>query len=287
MMGSQHHLILGALFICLSELMFAAMGASVKALSATIPTEMIVFFRNLVGIALLLPLFSLKAGASLATRVIHLHLLRASAGIGAMYCFFYVLAHLPLAEGMVLKLTAPIFIPLVALLWLKEKIPMLAVVAIPVGMAGVTVILRPGTELELTALIGVLGGLLAAVAKVSVRRLSHSEPVVRIVFYFALFGLLVSSLPLWWSWHTPSMNDWILIVAVGFFGTVGQLLLTRGYGIAPSARVSPFTYFSVIFASLFGYLFWGEVLSVAFVVGALLIIASGLMALYGKLQVRS
>lgn len=259
------------------------MGATVKALSVSIPTEMVVFFRNLIGVSLILP-FLLRQGIhNVKTNVIHLHLVRASAGIGAMYCFFYVIANMPLAEAMVLKLTAPIFIPLVALFWLKERAPLLTIIAVPVGMAGVIIILHPEGDLQLTALIGLLGGALAALAKVSVRRLSKShEPTTRIVFYFALFGVLISTTPLLWSWQTPALQDWLLVIALGSFGTIGQIFLTKGYALAPSARVSPFTYFSVVFSAVFGYLFWGETLTWIFIFGAVLIALSGLMAIRGK-----
>jgi drug/metabolite transporter (DMT)-like permease len=94
--------------------------------------------------------------------------------------------------------------------------------------------------------------------------------------------MLVSSVPLFWAWKMPSGNSWYLVLALGMFGTVGQIFLTRGYTLAPSARISPFTWFSVVFGALFGYLFWGETLSWMFVIGAGFIACSGLMALYGK-----
>jgi drug/metabolite transporter (DMT)-like permease len=106
--------------VILAELMFVIMGAMVKAASATLPNEMIVFFRNLFGLAAVLPLVLREGIPGLATRVPQLHLMRALAGVGAMYCFFYSLGQLPLADAMLLKLTAPIFIPMIALLWLGE-----------------------------------------------------------------------------------------------------------------------------------------------------------------------
>ncbi len=275
-------IILGAIYIVLSELMFSSMGATVKALSQHISTEMIVFMRNLLGVLILSPWLFSHRSHTLKTSIFHLHLFRAMAGLGAMYCFFYVLGHMPLAEGMVLKMTAPIFIPLVAALWLGERAPWLAIAAIPLGMVGVVLIVHPEGAMRLTALVGLLGGVLAAIAKVAVRRLSHSEPTTRIVFYFALLGMLVSVMPLFWAWKIPSVDSWLLILGLGLFGTIGQIFLTRGYTLAPSARISPFTWFSVVFGALFGYLFWGETLSWMFVIGAGLIACSGLMAVYGS-----
>jgi len=269
--------LLAGLFIVLAELMFASMGAAVKALGESQPTEMLVFFRNLLGAAVLLPWLAAQR-TSLATRVAPLHLLRATAGLAAMYCFFYALARLPLADGMLLKMTAPLFIPLVAWAWLAESPPRLALAALPIGFAGVVLVLHPGGNFAPAALAGLGGGLFAAVAKVTVRRLSRSEPAVRTVFYFAILATAVSALPLPWSWRTPQPHEWWLLLATGVLGTLGQLLLTRGYSAAAMARVAPLTYFAVVFGASYGYIFWGERLDWRFVAGSVLIALAGIVA---------
>jgi drug/metabolite transporter (DMT)-like permease len=276
----RQNVVIGAALIVASELLFASMGAAIKLASATLNNEMIVFLRNAVGMSLLLPIvLRYGANATLATRVPHLHLLRASAGVAAMYCFYHALSELGLAEGMLLKMTAPVFIPIIAFLWLREVPGRLLIVAVPVGFAGVLLVLDPRAEINPAALVGLLGGLLAALAKVTVRRLSRTEPATRVVFYFAVLAMLISSLPLVWAWRTPSLGELGLLILIGTAGTAGQFLLTRGYAAASAAQVAPFTYFSVLFAAGYGYLFWGELLSGQFVGGALLIAAAGVMAL--------
>ena len=273
----------GALFILLSELMFASMGAAVKAASGLgLPNEMLVFMRNMMGLFVIAPLLLRYGTAELHTPVYHLHLLRAVLGLSAMYCFFYVLANLALADAMLLKMTSPIFMPLIALLWLGERVGRLAVIAIPVGFIGVGLVLRPGGDMSWIALLGVLGGALAALAKVTVRRLGRSESTTRIVFYFTLNATVISAVPLLWAWQTPSLEQWALLGLMGAMGTAGQLLLTRGYAVAAAAQVSPFTYFSVVFGALYGYLFWGETLDWLFLAGALLIALAGVMAVRGR-----
>jgi drug/metabolite transporter (DMT)-like permease len=272
----RQNVVIGAALIVASELLFASMGAAIKLASATLNNEMIVFLRNAVGMSLLLPIvLHYGANATLATRVPHLHLLRASAGVAAMYCFYHALSELGLAEGMLLKMTAPVFIPIIAFLWLREVPGRLLIVAVPVGFAGVLLVLDPRAEINPAALVG----LLAALAKVTVRRLSRTEPATRVVFYFAVLAMLISSLPLVWAWRTPSLGELGLLILIGTAGTAGQFLLTRGYAAASAAQVAPFTYFSVLFAAGYGYLFWGELLSGQFVGGALLIAAAGVMAL--------
>lgn len=282
-MRYPQNVVQGAIFILLSELMFASMGAAVKAASGMgLPNEMLVFMRNLMGLFVIAPLLLRYGSAELRTEVYPLHLLRAMLGLSAMYCFFYVLGQLQLADGMLLKMTSPIFMPLIALLWLGERVGRLAVVAIPVGFVGVAMVLKPGGEMSWVASLGVLGGLLAAFAKVTVRRLGRTEPTTRIVFYFALNATLVSAVPLLWAWQLPALHEWALLLLMGVMGTAGQLLLTRGYAVAAAAQVSPFTYFSVVFGAAYGYLFWGETLDWLFVAGALLIAVAGVMAVRGR-----
>ncbi len=275
----RQNLLLGALFILLAELFFASMGAAVKMVTAELPSEMAVFMRNLFGLALMTPLVWRRGLNGLKTGIFHIHLLRSLAGVSAMYCFFYALAHLQLADGMLLKMTSPLFMPLIALLWLGEALRRRTLVALAIGFVGVVLVLNPQGEFNTIALIGLLGGVLASLAKVSLRRLGRSEPSLRVVFYFALLSTLISILPMFWHWQTPDLTQWGLFALVGLMGTLGQLFLTRGYAIASAAAVSPFTYASVLFGALYGYLFWEETISLQFVVGAALIALAGVLAL--------
>ena len=277
------HVLLGAAFIVLGELCFATMGVGIRFVSGELSNAMIVFGRNLVGLLLLAPWLLRHGVGDVKTEVPALHLLRAVAGISAMYCFFYAIARLPLAEAMLLKLTAPIFIPLIAMLWLQERVSALLWVALGIGFAGVVVILEPEpgsawAGVSPVALIGLLGGLLAAVAKVTVRRLSRTEPTGRIVFYFALVGVSISAVPLLWDWSTPSADALLLLLAIGAVATLGQLSLTRGLSLAPASRMGAFGYFSVVFGAAYGWLFWGERMTLGVVFGTLLIAAGGLLA---------
>lgn len=276
-------LVLGAGFIIAGELCFASMGVGIRLASAELPNAMIVFGRNVIGLMLLAPWLLRRGLGDLKTAVPGLHLLRAVAGIAAMYCFFFAIARLPLGEAMLLKLTAPIFIPLIAILWLHEQVTSLLWVALGVGFAGVIMILDPNLgrgwqAVSPVALIGLLGGVLAAVAKVTVRRLSGSEPTGRIVFYFALFGVGISTVPLVWAWQTPTSTALLLLLGIGAAATLGQLALTRGLSLAPASRMGAFGYFSVIFGAGYGWLFWGEPLTLSLLIGSLLITIGGLLA---------
>lgn len=279
-MRYRQNFILGAALIVASELLFASMGATVKAVSAGLPTEVVVFMRGLFGVLILLPLLLRRLNKDvLATHVFHLHLLRATLGVSAMYCFFYALANLQLADGMLLKMTAPLFMPLIAAVWLFEKLGTKIWLAVGLGFVGVALILQPEGEFNWIALVGLAGGMFAAGAKVTVRRLGRTEPTIRIVFYFSLVVMLIATIPLAWAWQMPTAQEWGLLFLMGLFGTLGQLLLTRGYSVAAASQVAPFTYFSVVFAAVYGYLFWDETLDLGFIAGAALIAIAGIVAL--------
>jgi drug/metabolite transporter (DMT)-like permease len=270
----------GALLIIVGEWAFATMAAAIRAVSMEVSNEILVFFRNAFGLLFLLPWVA-RHGLrhSLSTRSPGLHLLRGLAGLGAMYCLFYSITHMPLAEAMLLKLSAPLFIPFVAYFWLREDAPVRTRWAIALGFAGVALILSPDfTSLAPVAAIGLLGGLLAAVAKVTVRRLSATEPTARIVLYFTLIGTAVSAIPLLWAWRTPSGTALPWLLAIGGLATLGQWCLTRGLSRAAAPLLAPFVYSSVVFAASYGWLFWGERITWTTVVGTLIVASAGLLA---------
>jgi drug/metabolite transporter (DMT)-like permease len=126
-------------------------------------------------------------------------------------------------------------------------------------------------------MVGLAAGVFVAVAMVSIRRMSTSEPTIRIVFYFTVLSTLISAVPLVWSWQSPQPKIWWLLVLIGLFAAVGQILLTKGYSLAPAAQVGPFTYGNVVFATVLGWLFWGESLDSMTWVGAFLICIAGII----------
>lgn len=282
-MLNRHPLLIAGFFVVLGELLFASMGVSIRFVSSELPNEVIVFFRNLFGLFLMMPWLLRRRIDFIQTEVLRLHLLRAGAGLAAMYCFYFAIAHINLAEAMLLKLTAPIFIPVVAFLWLREDLTHLIWLALGIGFAGVVLIMAPEVRgVSAVALIGLLGGALAALAKVTVRRLSRSEPSLRIVFYFALVGTTLSAVPLSWSWQTPAPGDLLWLLGIAAFATLGQLALTTGLALAPASRMAPFGYFSVVFGALYGWLIWSEPVSWRLAAGSILIAAAGLLVSHAR-----
>ena len=269
-----NHLIQGALLILLGEALLAVMGALIKHLSQELPTELIVFYRNLFGLLLLLPIILRSGFSQLKTQQLPMHLLRASLGLTAMYGFFYVLGNMPLTEAFLVKLTTPFFMPIVAALWLGESIRRKNLVAIIIGFIGVIFILRPGTEsFEPIALIGLGAAALAGSAKVCIRKMGGTENSVTIVFYFGLFSSVLSLIPLLWSWQVPLLHHWPYILLMGLMGTLGQLALTRAYRIANPGQIGPYVYSSVVYGAALGWFIWGEALLMTTLIGSALILS--------------
>jgi drug/metabolite transporter (DMT)-like permease len=263
-----------------SAALFAAMGAGVKLAARELPNAMVVFFRNGVGLAVLLPLLLRKGLRGLHTRDVPGHIVRGLSGLASMYCFFYAIAHLRLADAVLLNQSVPLFIPLVGSLWLGERFPARLWGVIGLGFAGILLILKPGTGLFTpVSLVGVASAVLAAVAQVGIRRLTRTEPVTRIVFYFGLIGSVVSAVPAALAWRDPSPALWGVLLTMGALATAGQLALTRAYGHAPAAQVGPFIYVGPVFAGLLDWWIWETLPDALFVAGAVMVVAAATLML--------
>ena len=259
---------------------FAVTGACVKFAASDASNSMVVFFRNVVALALLLPWVISKGLGELKTQRWGGHMLRAAFGVTAMYCFFFALGKMVLADAVLLNYSSPLFIPLIAWLWIGEKPPWIIIPASILGIIGIAFIVKPGGDglVSFPALIGALSGVLAAAAMVSIRRLSRTEPTIRIVFYFSLLATIISAIPLAWGWKTVSPHTWLAMLGAGTFAVIGQLGLTRAYSLATAARVGAFTYTSVVFAAGIGWVFWNEAPDLFSVFGAVLVVGTCILA---------
>lgn len=274
------HPLRGAWCAVLASLMFAFMGVAVRYSSAFLPNEMLVFMRNGFGFIFLFPWLWWRGIARLATRRLSGHILRTFSGLSSMYCFFYAIAHLQLGKAVLLNYSYPIFIAIIAIIWLKEKVSAQLMFAIALGFIGICFILKPDTgTMNQAAWVGLLSAVLGAIAMVTVRSLSSTEPITRIVFYFSVTSTLISAVPLLWAWQTPPLPALLAMAGGGLAATLGQLLLTYSYSLAPAPQIGPYTYSAVVFAAINGWIFWGERPDAWSVLGALLVITAGIVTL--------
>jgi len=279
-MASEGSLGRGAAYMVASAFFFAVMGLGVKLLSVHFGNAGVVFFRNSIALAALLPWATRRGLGELRTRRLPEHLLRSLVGLTAMYFFFYALGRMRLADAVLLNYSVPLFTPMIALAWLGERVPPGLWRALGLGFAGIVLVLKPGPGLfQPVALFAVVSALFAALAQVGVRRLTATEPVTRIVFYFSLISTVCSAPPAVWGWRTPDGDEWGLIVAMGIAATAGQMFLTRAYAHAPAAQVGPFIYASVPFAALLDGIVLGGWPDAWSVIGAVLVAGAGILTL--------
>ena len=271
----------GALLILLSEMALVLTGVMIHALVKHVPTEVLVLARNGLGLLFFMPWLLRNGTRCVVTSKLPLHLSRSLIGLCAMYCLFYSWGHLPLAQAALLKQTAPLFIPIVGFIWLKESISAWTFIAILVGFVGVWVVLNPSqhTQIPWVALLAIFGAFLGATAKVVVRKLTLTQSSLVIVFYFSLFNTLFSLVPAILVWNTPSLLLLAGMALMAGFATLAQLLLSKGYRYAPAGQLGAFTYGSVIFSSLLGWLLWDELVTFEAMIGMALVVASGVIVL--------
>ncbi len=266
--------------VLVATLLFATMGAGIKHASADLPTTMVVFFRNAFSLATLLPWVLHNGLATMRSTRWRTHLFRAGTGLAAMYSLFFAIGGMPLAEAMLLNYAAPLYIPLIAAVGLDERPPPGMWGPILLGFAGIALILKPGAGLFTpVAVVGVASGILAAIAMVSVRSLTRTEPATRVVFYMTVLSTLLSALPLPFDWVPPTAGEWLLLCVVGILGTGAHIALTRAYALAPAAQIGPFTYMAVLFSGVYGWLFWGELPDALSLAGALVVCVAGVWTL--------
>lgn len=250
---------MGLLLLSLSALLFATMGVLIRMASYTLDNYTIVFFRNASGLLLLTPFLLLQGVSSLKTGKLWMHGWRAVVGLIAMYGFFYAIAHLKLSNAMVFTYSSPVFIPLVAWLFLKERISTQMLLAAGLGLAGVVLVAKPDSGMfNFLSLIGLVSSFLAAMAFVTVRALTATEPATRIVFYFCLIGTIISAIPMFWVWRSYTIHELILLCGAGALATLSQICLSKAYSFAPAGQIGPANYLAIIFAGIWAATLWHE-----------------------------
>ncbi|MES1940186.1 hypothetical protein T5B8_08083 [Salinisphaera sp. T5B8] len=277
----------GALLAVAGAGAFAVVSACVKLVGGELPNPVVVFFRNLFALVVLLPWLARRGPSAVSMRTARpgMHLLRAATGLGAMYCFFYALSQMPLASAVLLNYSQPPFLPFIAWLWLGERPATRIFPAVLIGFIGVLLILKPGLGWQGPAgLAGLAAGILAATSMAAIRRMSDTEPTVRIVMYFSVLGTLVSALPAIAAWQTPTPGQWLALFGAGSIATAGQLLLTRAYSLAPAAHIGALIYTTVLFAALIGWIFWQETPDLLSALGAASVICAALIVVVTRRQ---
>jgi drug/metabolite transporter (DMT)-like permease len=281
--------LIGIALVLAAILAFTLMGAVVRFLSQGLPLGEIVFARSAIAI---IPLFLMLAwrnelSAALRTKNPRAHLTRSVTGAFAMFLNFAALAFLPLAEATAIGFATPLFTVLLSAMFLGEVVRVRRWTAVGVGLMGVLVMLSPhlgGAPSEGTsafgALLAIAGAFAVAIAMTQVRHLSRTETTASLVFYFSIVSALSGLATLPWGWLVPTPGQAALMLAMGFLGGVGQILITESYRHAPASVVAPFAYTGMIYSIVIGYLWFGEVPQPIVLAGAAIVIAAGLFVIW-------
>lgn len=273
-----------SLWMLLASVMFAGMGACVKVASdygATLPH--VVLFRGIPSV-LLLYFWTRYTHRSLVPSSWKLHIWRNVSGIGSMWLGFFAISHLPLSTAISLNYTAPLFIAGWMLGWGGSQRDPIRILAVLLGFFGVIAVLRPSIAQDqfLPAALGLGAGGLSAVAMMQIRQLGRvGEPEWRTVFIFSCCVCLTSLVGLALEgWKNISLAAWLALTGVGVLGLVGQLAMTRAFGLGSALLTAALQYTTIIFATLLGIVFWGDLPDAVAWAGMALIIASGLLSIW-------
>lgn len=273
---------------------FQLMAALIKSMP-DVPVPQAVFARSLFALIPIAFLLHAAGGiGALHTSRPLAHLRRSLSGLIAMACGFSALRLIPLADAVAFTFTATLFTVALSALLLGERVRMFRWSAVAVGFFGVIVMLLPsglGAAADFDSTAGlhgyVLGAVLAltgsffmALAMVSIRAMAGQESSVSIVFYFTATCILGSLLALPFTAYVPSGREAALLIAAGVLGGIGQILLTRSYRFADASVLAPFDYSAMLFATAIGYLAFGETPTRDVLIGAGIVIASGLVIFY-------
>lgn len=269
-----------SLWMIVASLLFACMGVCVKLAAETHSAVEIVFYRCFISLILIFCLVRLR-GVPLATPNWRWHISRGVVGFSALASYFYAITLLPLATAVTLNYTSAIFLAIyLALAGWRMSRGILA--ALVIGLLGVGLLLKPTLHADqlLGGLIGLASGIMAGMAYFSVRELgARGEPEGRTVFYFSLVSSLCAGAFLFFTeMHAVDLRSGLILLAVATFATFAQLAMTRAYTRGKTMMAAALAYSTVIFSSLFGMLFWGEVLDASAWLAVGLIILSGIAA---------
>ncbi|MDC0042739.1 DMT family transporter [Paracoccaceae bacterium] len=267
----------GIVLMCLSTVAFSIMHGLVRFVSEVLPPFQIAFFRNVFGLAFLLPLLMRSRFAILRTKQIGLHALRGVINMAAMLMFFTALSISPIAKVTALGFTAPIFMAILAVLVLGERFRIYRWSAIFLGFVGMLIILRPGlVAIDTGALLVTGSAALWAVAMIIIKIQSRTESSLTIVAYMGIFLGVFSIAPALWVWQPFGLKTLGLMVLIGLFGSIAQMAISQSLKETDPTALMPFDFLKLIWTAMIGAWFFAEIPDIYTWIGATVIFLSGL-----------
>lgn len=291
----------GILFLIAGIAVFAVQDLILKLLSGTYPLHQAMVLRSLTAVPFLLILVQLNGGlATLVTPGLRRMIGRGFMMFVAYTSYYLALAALPLATTVALYFAAPLFITLLSVLILKEKVGLPRWLSVVAGFVGVIIMVRPGSDLfDWAALLAILSGLTYGVSMVSARRMGTTETAAALAFWgnavFLFCALILSGIFgsgdfagtghksiafMTRGWVLPTGFDTLLMMACGVIAAAGLTLLTQAYRISQSNVVAPFEYTALIWGVIYGWIFWFDWPDSTGWIGIAIIVGSGLLVIW-------
>jgi drug/metabolite transporter (DMT)-like permease len=274
--ASDNHL-LGIAWMLATMFWFVTLDSTAKYLMQTYPVVQVIwarFFFHLLFVVLLM-------GPQLVTRIKSQNLLhqclRSLFMFSTTVLFFVGISFLPLATASTIMFMSPVIVTVLSIPLLGEKVGPRRWMGIAIGFVGALVVMRPGTDsLQLSILVVLAAAFTNALYQVFTRKLGMRDSPMTSLFYTGVIGALVTTIVAPFYWQPVAAVDWLLFVFAGIAGGIGHLCLIRAFRHAPASVVAPFSYSSLLWATSFGFVLFGDLPGVWTLSGAALIIGSGL-----------
>jgi drug/metabolite transporter (DMT)-like permease len=264
-----------ALLMLGSTLFFALMAVAIRLASQSLHTFEIAFFRNFFGVIAALPLLVRRGPGLLRTTQLPRYVIRCVIGVGSMFCGFWAIGHLPLAQAVTLSYSTPLFVTILAVWWLGEQVRARRWAAVVVGFVGVLVLVRPGTaSFTAGSLVAVAAAVLSAIVSIQIKKLSRTEPADRIVLWTTMLWVPLSLGPALFVWEWPQGITWLWVAAAGALGTSGHMLWTRAIKLGDVSALTPISFMQLPVVALFGFVLFDESVDRWTLAGAAIILGS-------------
>ncbi len=271
----------GVLMMCFAVLCFATMNTFTKELRASdLPVTEIIWGRYFFHFALILLFFPRRIPTLLNTEDKGLQIARSILVLLATACMFIALGLMPLADAVAITFAGPLLIVVLSAVFLREAVGPRRWTAVIVGFIGMLVIIRPGAgAFQFAALLPVAVAFFYALYQIITRLISHRSDPLNMLTYTALVGALAMSVIVPFDWQTPTVQQWLMLIAAGFLGGLGHYAIIKAYERSEATLVAPFAYTEIIWATSLGWLAFGDFPDLFTFVGTAIIIASGLYVL--------
>jgi drug/metabolite transporter (DMT)-like permease len=269
----------GVALICLSTFLFALMDGIVKCLlNVGYTPYQILFFRGLFGLIPAYHVLRRSGGFSaLKTKKPQVHFIRCFLAVLGSMGYYIAACTLPLANLYAIEFLSPLMMVFLSIYMLKEPFDMHRIAAATIGFFGALILIRPGYGAFQIAYLFAIGGRICfAFASVLIKQLSVTETKIAVAIYYLFMCIAFNGLIMPFVWITPTWTELLMLMALGIIGGVAHLCITFAFYVAPVAVVAPFEYTALLWATLTGYMIWGDLPDGFVWLGSAILIVSGL-----------